>query len=84
MSRFKSMVDTPKRLDVFRATYGIPDDIGVRYIPDADIKVSKKLEIVVIPLMAFVEGGVRILMSKLLTKFLRHFELNPDQCTPNQ
>ena len=50
MSRFKSMVDTPKRLDIFRATYGIPNDIGVRYIPDADIKVSKKLKLWLYPI----------------------------------
>lgn len=39
--------------------------------------------IVVITLEAFVEGGNRILMSKLLTNFLRHFKLCTDQCTPN-
>lgn len=39
--------------------------------------------IVVITLEAFVERGNRILMSKLLTNFLRHFKLCPDQCTPN-
>lgn len=64
MRRFKFIEDTLKRLDVFRATYDIPNDIGVRYIPNADVEVNKGLEIVVIPVMAFVEGGIRIHMSK--------------------
>ena len=38
---------------------------------------------VVIPLVAIVEGGVRIPMSDLLTNFLRHFKVCLDQCTPN-
>lgn len=72
------MVDTPKRLDAFRATYYILDDVKARYIPYANIEVSKGLEIVVILLEAFVEGGVRNHMSKLLTDFLRHFKLSPN------
>ena len=43
----------------------------------------------VIPLVAFIEervgggGAVRIPMCKLLTDFLRHFILSPNQCTLN-
>lgn len=42
----------------------------------------------VIPLVAFIEergggGAVRIPMRKLLTDFLRHFILSPNQCTLN-
>lgn len=37
----------------------------------------------VIPLVNFVEGEVRIPMSDLLTNFLRHFKIFLDQCTPN-
>ena len=37
----------------------------------------------VIPLVAIVEGGVRIPMSDLLPNFLCHFKVCPNQCTPN-
>ena len=37
----------------------------------------------VIPLVAIVEGGVRIPMNDLITNFLRHFKVCADQCTPN-
>lgn len=37
----------------------------------------------VIPLVAIVEGRVRIPMSDLLTNFLHHFKVCPDQCTLN-
>ena len=37
----------------------------------------------IIPLVSFKEGGVRIPLGKLMTNFLRHFKLCPNQYTPN-
>ena len=83
MGKFKPMVDTPERLAEFRNTYNIPDDVEVRYCPKSEVILSRGQDRVVIPLVAIVEGGVRIPMSDLLANFLRHFKVCPDQCTPN-
>ena len=37
----------------------------------------------IIPLVSFKEGGVRIPLGKLMINFLRHFKLCPNQYTPN-
>ena len=81
MGKFKSLVDT--RLVASRKVYGIPDDVGVSYCLDKEVDFRKGLETMIIPLVSFVEEGVRIPISKLLTNFLRKFKICRDQCTPN-
>ena len=83
MRKFKSMVDTPERLAEFKRAYNILDDVEVRYCLESWVILSRGEERVVIPLVAIIKGGVRILMSVLLTNFLRHFKVCPNQCTPN-
>ena len=83
MGEFKYLVDTLEGLSGFRRAYEIPDDVGVSYCPKVEVDFVKEKGKVVIPLVAFVEGEVKIPMSNLLTNFLRHFNVCPDQCTPN-
>ena len=83
MGKFKPMVDTHESLRKFRRKYNFPEDVEVRYCPKSETILSKGEGRVVIPLVAIVEGGFRIPMSDLLTNFLRHFKVCPDQCTPN-
>ena len=37
----------------------------------------------ILPIVAIVEGGVRIPMHPFLIQFLTHFRLSPLQCVPN-
>lgn len=83
MGKFKSMVDTPERLVEFKRPYEIPEDVEVSYCPESEVEFSRGEGRVIIPLVAFVKGEVRIPMNRLLTNFLRHFKVFPDQCTPN-
>ena len=83
MGKFKSMVDTPERLAKFRRKYNFLDDVEVRYFSEDKVIHSRGMGRVVLPLVAILEGGVRIPISDLLTHFLRHFKVFPDQCTPN-
>ena len=57
MGKFKSMVDTPKRLAKFRRGYSFPDDVEVSYYPEFKAILSRGEGRVVIPLVAIVEGG---------------------------
>ena len=38
---------------------------------------------VVIPMIAFIEGGMRIPMEPVMKDYFRHFRLAPTQCTIN-
>ena len=75
------MVDNPESLR--RREYNFLKDVEVEYCPESKAILSWGEGKVVIPLVAIVEGGVRIPMSDLLTNFLRYFKICPDQCTPN-
>ena len=57
MGKFKSFVDMPEGLFWFRRAYGIPDNVGVSYCPDSEVDFVKREAKVVMPLVAFVEGG---------------------------
>lgn len=71
MGRFRSLVDTPKRLVVFRANYEIPDDVRVSYCPDDYVDFRRGIETMIIPLFAFIEGGgVRNLESQCVSFLL--------------
>ena len=83
MGKFKSIVDTHKRLVEFRRKYNFPDDVNVSYCSKSEVILSRGEGKVVITLVAIVKGGVKIPMSDLLTNFLHHFKVYPDQCTPN-
>ena len=83
MGKFKPMVDTPESLREFRRKYNFLEDVEVRYSPKSKAILSRGEGRMVIPLVAIVEGEVRIPMSDLLTNFLHHFKVCPDQCTPN-
>ena len=82
LGEFKYLVDMLEELFGFRRAYEIPNDVGVSYCPESEVDFVKGEGKVVIPLVAFVEGEVKIPMSNLLTNFLRHFNVCPDQCTP--
>ena len=38
---------------------------------------------VVIPIIAFIEGGMRIPLGPMIRDYLRHFRLAPTQCAVN-
>ena len=55
----------------------------MRHCPKSGAIFLRKEGRVVVPWVVFVQGGVRIPVSKLLTNFLRHFKVCLDRCTPN-
>ena len=44
---------------------------------------ERKTGEMVIPMIAFIEGGMTIPMGTLTRNFLRFFKLSPTQCAPN-
>ena len=83
MGRFKHLVDSEEGMESFRNKYNIPPHVGVRYATQGEWFDKRKTGEVVIPMIAFIEGGMTILMGTLTKNFLRFFRLSPTQCAPN-
>ena len=67
----------------FRAKYKIPPTVGVRYAAQGEWVSARKTGEVVIPMIAFIEGGMTIPMGTITRNYLRFFRLSPTQCAPN-
>ena len=57
MGRFKDLVDTEEGMRNFRSKYNIPPHVGVRYAAQGEWYDERKMNEVVIPMIAFIEGG---------------------------
>ena len=83
MGRFKHLVDSEEGMKNFRTKYNIPPHVGVRYAVQGEWFDERKTGEVVIPMIAFIEGGMTIPMGTLTRNFLKFFRLFPTQCAPN-
>ena len=83
MGRFKSLVDSEEGMANFRATYRIPLGTGTRYCEKGQWHTDSKEGEVVIPMIAFIEGGMRIPIGVVTRDYLRAHKLAPIQCAPN-
>ena len=83
MSRFKHLVDSEEGMKNFRTKYNIPLHVGVRYVAQGEWFDERKTGEVVIPMIAFIEGGMTIPMGTLTRNFLSFFWLSPTQCALN-
>ena len=77
MSRFKHLVDSKEGMKKFKTKYNIPPNVGVRYAAQGEWFDDRKIGDVVIPMIAFIEGGMTIPMGTLTRNFLRFFRLSP-------
>ena len=83
MGRFKHLVDSEKGMKSFRTKYNIPPHVGVRYAAQGEWFDKRKIWEVVIPMIAFIKGGMTIPMGTLTRNFLRFFKFSPTQCARN-
>ena len=70
-------------MDKFVADYRIPDTVGLRYCGEGEWSSKRKEGEVVIPIIAFLEGGMRIPMGPVMRGYLTYFRLTPTQCASN-
>ena len=77
MGRFKYLMDSEEGMKSFRTKYNIPPRVGVRYAAQGEWFDEKKTGEVVIPMIAFIEGGMTIPMGTFTRNFLRFFPLSP-------
>ena len=83
MGRFKHLVDTEEGMRSFKSKYNIPPHVGVRYAAQGEWFDERKTNEVVIPMIAFIEGGMTIPIGTITRYYLRFFRLSPTHCAPN-
>jgi len=82
MGRFAKLFDTPEGMAILREKYRILDNVELKHCELGEWLVSKPPEVVVIPIIAFIEGGMRIPMGRVTKDFLINFRICYTQCSP--
>ena len=77
MGRFKSLVESKEGMKKFKADYRIPSNVGLRYCKEGKWHFLRQEGEVVIPMITFIEGGVRILIRPVMRNYLRFVRLTP-------
>ena len=70
MDRFTYLVDTPEDIESFKAQYRIPSRVFIRYCKQGDWYTQRQEGEVVILMIAFIEGGMRIPMGRVTRDYL--------------
>ena len=81
--RFAYLVNSKEGIESFRAQYRIPPGMSIRYCKEGEWHEKRQEGEVVIPMIAFIEGGMRIPMGIITRDYLRAHKLAPTQCAPN-
>ena len=77
-------MDTLEARAVFRAQYRILDGVQIRHCEYGEwLVLNKPPESVVIPMIAFIEGGMELPMRWVTKDYLINYRLTPTQCSPN-
>ena len=77
MGRFKKLVESEEAMEKFIANYRISSNVGLRYYEEGKWHFMRQGGEVVIPMITFKEGGMRIPMGPIKRDYLRHFRLAP-------
>ena len=77
------MVDFVESIESFKAQYRILLGVSIRYCKEGDWHTQRQEGEVVIPMIDFMEGGMRIPMGAVTRDYLRVHRLAPTQCAPN-
>ena len=83
MGRFKKLVESEEAMEKFVADYKIPSNVGLRYCKEGDWHIMRREGEVVIPIIAFLEGGISLPIRLVVKDYLRHFRLALVQCAVN-
>ena len=83
MGRFASLVDSLSKIELFKERYHIPQEVGLRYCSTEQIVTNREVGEVIIPIIAFIEGGMTLPMGRRTRDYLINHRLCPHQCARN-
>ena len=76
MGRFKHFVDSPFGMEGFRAKYRISQGVALQYCAPDQILTNREVGEVVIPMIAFIEGGITLPIGRVTRDYLINHRLN--------
>ena len=77
LRKLRKLVETEEAMEKFIADYRIPPSVSLRHCKIGEWHALRGIGDVVIPILAFVERGMRIPMGPVMRDYLRHFRLAP-------
>ena len=83
MGRFQRLMKTPALIELFKEKYHIPQEVSIRYCSTEGLAFDREVGEVIIPMIAFIERGMTIPMSRITRDYLHAHRLCPQQCAPN-
>ena len=83
MGSFKHLIDSDAGMEGFRAKYHIPQRVVLQYCAPDQIVTNREEEEVVIPMIAFIEGGMTTPMGRVTQDYLINHRWTPYQCASN-
>ena len=83
MGRFKPLVNSPAGMEGFWAKYHIPQGVALQYCAPNWILTNREVGEVVIPMIAFIKGGMTLPIGRISKDYLLNHRLCPHQCAPN-
>ena len=83
MGRFKHLVDSQAGIEGFRARYHILQGVALQYCAPDQILTNRPMGEIIIPMIAFIEGGMMLPMGRVTRDYLINHRLTSHQCAPN-
>ena len=65
MGRFKHLVDYLAKIEAFKARYHMPQEVALRYYAPDQLLAHREEGKVIIPMIAFIEGGVMLPIGRI-------------------
>ena len=75
MGRFESLVDSPSKIELFKEKYHIPQKVDLQYCSTKQIVTNREVGEVIIPIIAFIEGGMTLPMGRITRDYLINHRL---------
>ena len=83
IGRFVRLVDTFEGMVAFKARYRISNGVELQHCELGEwLVMNKPAGSVLIPIIAFIEGGMEIPIGRVTRDFLMNNRLTPTQCSP--
>ena len=79
MGRFERLVKTLALIESFKEKYYIPQDVTIRHCTTKGVEFDRKVGEVVIPMIAFIGGGITVPMGRITKDYLRAHRLVRDR-----
>ena len=77
MGRFERLVKNPALIELFKKKYHIPQEVSIRYCSPKGLAFDREVGEVTIPMIAFIEGGMTMPMSRITKDYLHAHKLCP-------